>query len=235
MNYSSIIFWLSIVLILYIVYLYYMSINTPVVASTTLSIKNANVVIPSNMTASSSRYTYGVWIYVNSWDNTTTKPIICREQSPIGSVPQISVYLDTITPTLFATIASSVNGGNVPPMTITDAFPLQKWTHVLISVDTQYVDMYIDGKLVKSLKLSYIPATPGLNTVPINIGQKEQQYVLSDIFLTKLQWWPNAYSPQAAWNEYLKGNNNSTFGGMFPYSANISISKDSVVQASYTI
>lgn len=236
MNYSAIAFGVSIVLILYISYLYLASINTPVVASTTLKINNPDVLISSGENASTSRYSYGVWMYVNTWDNTAIKPIIMRGQALGSTTPQISLYLDRTSPILYATIASSTTGTTIPPMAITDAFPVQKWTYVFISIDTQFVDMYIDGKLVKSLKMSYIPASPAINTVPITIGKNVGgSYVSSDIFLTKLQWWPTAFSPQAVWNEYLKGNNNSTLGSMFPYSANISISKDNVVKASYTI
>jgi len=234
MNYSSVVFWVSTILVLYIIYLYYMSINTPVVNSTTLTIQNADVLIPANVNAASSRYSYGIWMYVNTWDNTVVKPIILRDQTVPGAVPQISIYLDKTSPILWATIAPS-NSGVVPPMSITDSFPIQKWTYVFVSVDTQYVDMYIDGKLVKSMKLPYIPAPPAINASPIHIGKgSDGRYVSSDVFLTKLQWWPSAFSPQAVWNEYLKGNNNSMFG-WFPYTANVSISKGNVVQASYTL
>lgn len=234
MNYSSIIFWVSIILVLYIIYLYYASINTPVINSTTLTIQNPDVSIPLGANAASPRYSYGFWMYVNTWDNAVTKPIILRAQSGGNTkVPQISVYLDKTSPILWATIAPN-STGEIPPMSITDSFPVQKWTYVFISIDTQYVDMYIDGKLVKSLKMSYIPASPAVNTTPIGIGKNSDgKYVLSDIFVTKLQWWQSSFSPQAVWNEYLRGNNNSMFN--FPYTANISISKDNVVKASYTI
>ena len=121
-------------------------------------------------------------------------------------------------------------------MVITDAFPLQKWTHVLLSVDNNYVDMYLDGKLVKSVKLSYIPTSPGPTTVPIRVGKtKEGNSVASDIFMSKFQLWSTPFSPQEAWNEYMKGNSSSMFGGMLAYGATLSLSKDNTVTNTVTL
>ena len=35
---------------------------------------------------------------------------------------------------------------------ITNNFPLQKWTCILVSVDNKIIDVYLDGKLVKSIE-----------------------------------------------------------------------------------
>ena len=46
-------------------------------------------------------------------------------------------------------------------MIITDNFPLQKWVCIGLSVDSQFVDGYIDGKLIRSQRFK-----TGTNTMP---------------------------------------------------------------------
>ena len=89
----------------------------------------------------SSRYAYGLWIYVNSWDNNENKTIYIRDEN-------IKLYLDTDSPTLKCDI--TMTDDEVQSFEITDNFPLQKWVYIIISVDNQYIDCYLDGKLVRS-------------------------------------------------------------------------------------
>jgi hypothetical protein len=40
-----------------------------------------------------------------------------------------------------------------------------------VSVDSQYCDMYVDGKLSKSIKYSSTPVQPAGVVVPLNVGK----------------------------------------------------------------
>ena len=243
MNMSAIVLGVVLVVVGYLLYLYWKSRNLPLVSGTTLNIPNPDITVAASLKPESSRYTYSVWINANTWDNTTAKPIFSRMASASPNfatdVPQISLYLDKLTPTLFVTIAPATapapTAPAIPPIAITDAFPLQKWTHVMVSVDNNYVDMYLDGKLVKSVKLSYIPMAPASTTTPILVGKTAGAPVKSDIFLAKFQLWSTPFSPQEAWNEYMKGNNSSMFGGLMAYSATFSLSKDNTVTNTVTL
>ena len=82
---------------------------------------------------------------------------------------------------------------------ITNNFPIQKWTYVIVSVDNQIIDTYLDGKLVSSTKLTYVPI---VSQGDINIGQGNPQ----DIYLASINFWPTPMDPQTAWNYYLQGN-----------------------------
>ena len=239
MNMSAIVLGVVLVVFGYGLYLYWKSRNAPLTNGTTLNIVNPDITVAASLKPESSRYTYSVWINANTWDNTTAKPIFTRMASAspaANALPQISLYLHDTTPTLFATIGSSAASPVPPPIVITDAFPLQKWTHVMVSVDNSYVDMYLDGKLVKSVKLSYIPMAPASTTTPIRVGKGANGTpVSSDIFLAKLQLWSMPFSPQEAWNEYMKGNSSSMFGGLLAYSATFSLSKDNTVTNTVTL
>jgi hypothetical protein len=63
------------------------------------------------------------------------------------------------------------------PILITDNYPIQKWCYIVISVDSAFIDCYLDGKLVLSQK-TYLPnPVPGAQNqnlypaMPPDIGQ----------------------------------------------------------------
>jgi hypothetical protein len=119
-------------------------------------------------------------------------------------------------PVLTAVIVSPASPApNV--ITITNNFPIQKWVHVLVSVDTIYVDCYIDGKLVMSNPLNaqitqslpnpsitFVPPLPSTPPVVAN----------PDIHLTKLTRWDHPLDPQSVYNEYAAGNGLSQGGNI---------------------
>ena len=166
-----------------------------------------------------SRYSYGVWIYVNSWTNTTSKYIFSRTAvSATGtSSDDISLYLDANSPKLYFNIKMS--DSSVTTIPITNNFPIQKWTHVIASVDNKIVDFYLDGKLVLSKQLTNQPI---ISSSPIQIGKQP-----NDIFLAKFYRWTYPMDPQTAWNEYMGGNGQSVI--LPNYGMKVSLLKDNVI------
>jgi hypothetical protein len=156
-----------------------------------------------------------VWVYVNSWNNNLTKTIF-------GRANNIKLYLGMNTPTLKCDI-STING--TESVNITDNFPLQKWVYIIVSVDGRIIDCYINGKLVKSQKLSNDTTQPGDAVAsPIVMGN-------FDATLANLTRTITPMDPQTAWNNYNKGNGMSGSGGLFSmgsYGANLSLIKDSI-------
>ena len=166
-----------------------------------------------------SRYSYGVWIYVNSWTNTASKYIFSRTAvSTTGtSSDDISLYLDANSPKLYFNIKMS--DSSVTTIPITNNFPIQKWTHVIASVDNKIADFYLDGKLVLSKQLTNQPI---ISSSPIQIGKQP-----NDIFLAKFYRWTYPMDPQTAWNEYMGGNGQSAI--LPNYGMKVSLLKDNVI------
>jgi hypothetical protein len=161
----------------------------------------------------SNRFSYCLWVYVNTW-NTNFKKLICNSGDPNN--PILSLTLGTTNPSL------DVVAENNTPMRITDNFPIQKWVHIVISVDSNVVDCYLDGKLVVSKQMTNIQQIP--SKYSINFGN-------FDAFLTGFEYISTALNPQEVWNKYMAGNGYA--GGK--YGVNLSITKDDAVvsQVSY--
>jgi hypothetical protein len=100
---------------------------------------------------------------VNNWNNTSEK-YIYNANAGTASTQVIKLYLDTTAPTLYCKLSGLGNNAN-PVIKVTENFPIQKWVYVVISVDSQIADCYLDGKLIKSTKLPYLVVQPPLTLV----------------------------------------------------------------------
>jgi hypothetical protein len=156
-------------------------------------------------------------MYVNTWSSNNVKTIISR-----GS--DFSIKLDQTTPKLYCNF-SSMTGDASSNILITNNFPIQKWTYLIVSVNSQIIDIYLDGKLVISQKLSYLPK---VSTNDIALGDSNSP----DIILAKLQRWPKTMDPQTAWNNYLQGNGISSTTN---YNVKLSVLQDNIEQKKFTL
>ena len=166
----------------------------------------------------STRYAYGIWIYVNEWDPTITKVIFERENN-------VKLYLDKMSPTLKCDIAMSASDPET--VNITDNFPLQKWTHLIVNADNQYFDFYLDGKLIKSVRAhaeNSIPKQPLKNT-QMTLGDG----AAFDAHVTRFYHWNQPIDPHTAWKTYMAGNGQSTLtNSIGSYGVNLHVLKDNI-------
>ena len=224
MNWIYIILGVMIVILLYVLYINYFSTSrTKLIKETTLnSASIPGITITDAPT--STRYAYGIWLYVNTWNNSNTKPIFSRPG-------QIAVYLDNNTPTLYCDISQNCTGTITPTthMQITQNFPIQKWTYVTVNVDNQFVDMYLDGKLVKSIQLGCQLSTPPKDALMFLGGNQA-----NDILVAAFHRWSLPQSPQDVYNEYMKGNGISN-NMMASYGVKMTVLKDKIEQTSVNL
>lgn len=210
-----------IVVLLYLLYTYYYTTSKTLTTNASLKVSNPSITTINDPT--SARYAYGIWVYVNSWsDNTNIKTIFSRANN-------IKVYLSPNATTLNCDIYMS--NASTKTITITDNFPLQRWVYIIVSLDNQFIDCYLDGKLVKSSRLysvyaggTIIPATPGSDaaTSPIVLGSS----IPFDAVVSKFIRWNTPMDPETAWKTYLSSNSTSIFGTLNTYGASINILKD---------
>jgi hypothetical protein len=249
----------SLVIILGIVIIFLIYLLVVFLMSTSATINNSadfTKVIPAitgNNLASATNvsYAYGIWLYVQNWDPSAQKTILYRPGN-------FKLYLDKQSPTLYCDVTLSDNTSSIPSIKtvmITNTFPLQKWVCIVLSVDNQYLDCYLDGKLVLSYQImKSVTTSGGSNTViapmqpvdsttaPLYLGNSGNPvggtftagtngnsgsgWSANALLVTR---WTIPVDPQTAWNWYMKGNGQSTMGGMFGnYNVNYTILKDNI-------
>lgn len=218
-----------VIILLYVLYRFFGLQTTELI--TTASLNGSNPAIPIKNSPSGTRYAYGIWVYVNSWDTSVSKTIYARDNN-------IKLYFDTVSPTLKCDIAMNKADSNPITVEITDSFPLQKWTQIIISVDNQYLDAYIDGKLVKSARAykedekgNDMPKVPSASAA-MSLGGG----TMFDAYVSRFKHWTMPINPQIAWSSYMEGNGDSSLKSyVSSYGVDMSILKDNVEQSKFRL
>ena len=231
MNISTIILGVVVLLLIYILYRYFFTRAASLASQANLHNSNLPTIVVTD-SPTSVRYAYGTWMFINSWTSTGgAKKIFSRAN-------QFSVYLDSNTPTLFFDISQNCPTGTTAtaPIAITTNFPMQKWTYVVISVDSQFVDFYLDGKMIKSIKLACpqaAPPTGGTTGTPIVLGGTPT----CDVMLAALQRWSAPLSPREVWSYYISNSSGTNaLSKMFSsYGVGVSLYQNDVQQSVFRL
>jgi hypothetical protein len=198
----------------------------------------------------SSNFAYSVWFYVNDWNYRYGEAKVifgrmgAKSGSNGGSVQGVS-GLDPCPAVVLGAIENNISvslgcypgadqepttpGGNTVVHTCTVAnVPIQKWVNLVVSVYGRTMDLYIDGKLVRTCLL------PGIASINNNANIHVTPAGGFDGWTSKLQYYPNSLNPQEVWNIYTKGF--SSWSSMFnAYQVQISLVENGTTQSSVTI
>jgi hypothetical protein len=106
--------------------------------------------------------------------------------------------------------------------------PIQRWVNLVLSVYGRTMDLYIDGKLVRTCLL---PGTA-------NVNNNADVYITPqggfEGWTSKFQYYPNSLNPQEVWNIYTQG-----YGGQSwmqnSYGLQVSLLENGTQQGSFTL
>jgi hypothetical protein len=134
------------------------------------------------------------------------------------------------TPLASAPSAASNAGVKVHTCMI-ENIPIQKWANVIVSLYGRTLDIYLDGKLVKTC------VVPG---VPTKVDNSKDVEITPEGgfsgWTTYIKYWPNASNPQEAYNIYKDGFGGTILGNLFnKYRMRFSLIKDNVEASSFEI
>lgn len=198
----------------------------------------------------SSNFAYSVWFYVNDWNYRYGEPKVIfgrmgdSSGADNGSISGVSgvdpcpaVVLGAVENNLMVSLGCypglgqtpTTKGGKTVVHTCTVAnVPIQKWVNLVISVYGRTMDIYIDGKLVKTCLL------PGVASINTNSDVYVTPKGGFDGWTAKLQYFPNSLNPQEVWNIYVKGFQNmyNIFRG---YQVKVALVRNGTTQNSVTI
>ena len=186
-------------IILIIVLYYFLSSSGTTVLSNKLDLSIPQTSIPKEKISepSSRKYSYEMWLYGYNF-NGSSNYIVSRASSSSGK--NIGLKFDTSSPKLILEYTATATGVKTIP--ITDNFPLQTWTHLIVSVDDKYIDVYMNGKLIKSVQDSSIETPSATATI---------DYGIVNCYLAKLSRSVLPTDPQTAWDKYSAGNGENPF------------------------
>ena len=216
MNYTLIILGIILILVLYVLYRFMSDRQTMVSSKVYLGDTPADVKFDTLANPSSSRYSYNLWIYANAVDSSGNTIF------SIGT-PKVELKIDT-NGNLICDLTDSSGTNSI---TITPNYPMQRWVCVSISVDSSVVDIYLDGKLVKSQTMTGITHPTESSIITFGTG---------DIYIAEFERLATPIDPQTAWDRYMAGNGGSYISNMFSsYGATMILSKDQVDMKKFTL
>ena len=218
----------------------------------TSSTIKASSLATNGSNVASSNFAYSVWMYVNDWNYRYGEPKVVfgrmggSSGSGAGSIPGVS-GLDPCPAVVLGDVENNINislgcypgldqlpttaGGTTVVHTCSVAnIPIQKWVHLLLSVNGRTLDTYIDGKLVRTCVMPGVAVVNAVAPIFVTPGGGFSGWT------SQFQYWGDATDPQTVWNIYKKGYGGSFLGGLFgTYAVKLSLLNNNVESSSYTI
>ena len=253
MGLLSIVIMILIIVLLVIIWKYVLS--DPFTLQSIQNGQTASTIAASSLATNgsdvpSSNFAYSIWFYINDWNYRYGEPKVvfgrmgAKSSTSTGAISGVSgidpcpaVVLGAVENNVAVTL-SCYPGSNQEPTTpggttvlhtcsVTN-IPIQKWVNLTLSVYGRSMDLYIDGKLVKTCLL------PGV----ANVNNNSDVYVTPaggfDGWTSKFQYYPNSLNPQEVWNIYTKGYG-SWSSMLSSYQVQIALVENGQTQSSVTI
>jgi hypothetical protein len=216
----------------------------------TASTISASSLATNGSNVPSSNFAYSIWFYINNWNyRYGEQKVIFGRMGAVsgkngGTIPGVN-GLDPCPAVVLGAIENNISislgcypgadqqpttaGGNTIVHTCSVSnVPIQKWVNLVVSVYGRSMDLYIDGKLVRTCLL------PGVASVNQNANVYVTPLGGFEGWTSKFQYYPNSINPQEAWNIYTRGYSSwsSTFND---YQLQISLVENGTTQSSLTI
>ena len=249
----SIVIMILIIVLLVIIWKYVLS--DPFTLQSIQNGQTASTISASSLATNgtnvpSSNFAYSIWFYINDWNYRYGEPKVVfgrmgsKSSTSTGAISGVSgmdpcpaVILGAIENNVAVTL-SCYPGSNQEPTTpggttvlhtcsVTN-IPIQKWVNLTLSVYGRSMDLYIDGKLVRTCLL------PGV----ANVNNNSNVYVTPaggfDGWTSKFQYFPNSLNPQEVFNIYTQGYG-SWSSMLSSYQVQIALIENGQTQSSVTI
>jgi hypothetical protein len=184
--------------------------------------------------SNASNFAYSVWFYIDDWSYRYGEPKIVLGRLDADLNPSPSIVLGAIEnnvkieTTVYPSSGTS-NSGSTHTCNVANV-PIQKWVNLIVSLYGRTLDVYVDGKLVRTCVL------PGVAKIANNAPVFITPLGGFSGYTANIHYYGDALNPQQAYNIYRRGYGGGGIGiGEFPYEIQISYLKDGEEQGSLTI
>lgn len=207
-----------IVLILIILYTLY-AVTVSAALTQPMAPLATTVVIPATdangkvkiKTPTVKQYYYEGWFYVMSApsqvavvndaatsNNVSLSSSLFSRIAATGNDVGLGLYQNSTTKN-YTLVLYSGNTAKYKGNIITEEFPLNKWVYIVVAVSGQLVEIYLNGKMLKTIYLA-TSVSPG-PTAPITLGSTKYTG-----YSTRFNRIADSIQPDKVWQKYLNGN-----------------------------
>lgn len=213
MNYTIIILGsVLVVLIIFMLFRSYFDGKQSLVSQTKLS----NMVdVTSVSKPNASILSYSIFVHIGQWTNSADPQTLFERDT------ELKVYF-----TNGAGLKVKVYDDDTPSdIVVTNNFPIQKWVHIGIVIDNNIMDVYLDGKMVKSVQLKSVISP----TEESDIGYGKTSAIADNTHIAEHKRLTYAADPKEMWDLYMEGTGmGSLTQAASEMNVNLSILKDGV-------
>ena len=242
MEVKNIILFVIIVILLIIVISYIMKdVNT---LSGLTSAKTSQQIQPEDLASessgSTSNFTYSIWFFIDDWNYRYGEPKVIFGRMTTGTgtkEPCPSIILGPVENNIVVSLAvypgldeEPIAGTNyiVHNCSIANV-PIQRWCNLLISVYGRTLDIYLDGKLVRTCVL------PGVAKIDSNAPIYVTPMGGFSGWTSRFQYWSDSSDPQKAWNIYKAGYGGGMLSSIFgKYTVKVAIMSGDTENSTFT-
>jgi hypothetical protein len=126
-----------------------------------------------------------------------------------------------------AAIAAANSNVNI---CLIENIPIQKWVNVVVSLYGLTLDVYLDGKLVRTCVMPGVPQISNSTDIKVTSNGGFSGWTAN------FKYWPDASNPQEVYNIYKSGFGGSILGNaLSKYRLQVSFLQDNVQQGSFQI
>lgn len=257
MEAKNVLLFVVIVVLIYIVYGYIskdVSTLSGLTSGQTMQTINPSSLAASSSSGNTSNFTYSMWMYIDDWNyrygeekvlfgrmvvgSKTTQPcpsvvLGALENNVIVSLtvfPGQDTVPTTSTSSSSSTTTTTSSSASIVHRCAVANVPIQKWVNLLVSVYGRSMDIYLDGKLVRTCVL------PGVAKIDANAPVYITPNGGFSGWTAKFQYFADSCDPQKAWNIYEAGYGASMLANLFgKYTVKVSLMEGNTEDSSISI
>ena len=228
----KIILGIVIIIVAYLIFRYLFSSSTVISSGIADGKTVSKIPVSSSTNSTNNNYSYSVWVYVNDWSYRFGEQKMILARLDEDNKPSPSIALGAAENNVRVAVEcypESSKGKSETHYCNVQNIPLQKWVNITISLYSRTLDVYLDGKLVRTCVLPGVPKIA--NDQPIYISP------LGGFsgYTSRVQYFQESLDPQAVYNIYRAGYGGKGIMDSFPYSLKLSFLKDNQEQGSLAI
>ena len=179
--------------------------------------------------------TYSVWAFVEDAASVTENLIFSRDKDLHVGFKDGTFIVYVGGDTSGSTSGSTL--GNGQKIDVTHNFPLQKWVHILVTTEAstngRIVDIYLDGKMVKSVNITYSEGDSENYKPNDTHAIKFDQF---QCYISKFERIPKTFDPKTAYNKYKQGNGGSNLGNVLGnFGLKFAVTKDEIETTAFQL
>ena len=227
MNYTLIILGVILLVVIYILYKVISEKGKLVSSKIDLSAANGSIGYSTLTNPKSSRFCFSLWVYMEALNPTGNTKVFSIDKSSTKFFElkfnnQSTLYYDIL-----------LDNNSTATNEIMVNYPLQKWVCVMVSVDNKVVDLYIDGKLIRSQQLDNLPASTDSDH---NVTYGDCNSNSCKGYIAKFERLSKPMDPATAWSKYMDGNGGNYFSKLLSsYGASFTLTKDDLDLRQFTL